>query len=160
MKMLLVCFFFIFSQSGTELTTIRENFKKSAASKTAADEFYASLQDYNKSNATIQGYQASSKMVKARYEQGKEKKKKLFTEGAKTLATLIDSNPSNVEIRLIRLAMQEHSPKVLKYKSEIANDKSEIIALYSKQSSGLKSLIKDYANQSKVFSEVEKKKLN
>jgi hypothetical protein len=160
MKLLLVYFVFLFGQPGTDLTAIRENFKKSADSKAAADDFHTLLQDYNKSNPTILGYQASSKMVKARYEQGKEKKKKLFTEGAKVLAELIDSNPSNVEIRLIRLAMQEHSPKVLKYKSEIANDKSQIILLYSKQSSGLKSLIKDYANQSKVFSEIEKKKLN
>ena len=70
------------------------------------------------------------------------------------------SNPNNVEARLIRLSIQENTPKLLKYKANIDADKKQILLLFDKQSSDLKEYIKNYVKQSKIFTEAEKQQLN
>ena len=63
-------------------------------------------------------------------------------------------------MRLIRLSIQENTPKLLKYKANIEADKKQILLLFDKQSSDLKEYIKNYVKQSKIFTEAEKQQLN
>ncbi|QYS86754.1 hypothetical protein JJC03_01540 [Flavobacterium oreochromis] len=80
--------------------------------------------------------------------------------GVKTVEQAVAKDANSVEIRLIRLSIQEHTPKFLKYKSNIEEDKKIILLGFNKQNSGLKEYIQRYVFQSKVFTDFEKSKLN
>jgi hypothetical protein len=84
----------------------------------------------------------------------------MFIAGVTMVEKAIKNDPNNIEIRLIRLSIQENTPKILKYKSNITEDKNIIISTFDRQSKDLKVYIKLYVKQSKVFTEEEKKTIN
>lgn len=61
---------------------------------------------------------------------------------------------------MIRLSIQENTPKILKYKENIEGDKKQIVLLFERQSSDLKEYIRNYLKQSKAFTAVENQQLN
>ena len=56
-----------------------------------------------------------------------------FKEGKVVLDAKIKADPKNAELRFLRLAIQEHCPKILKYGGNIQEDVQVIIAGYKKQ---------------------------
>jgi hypothetical protein len=83
----------------------------------------------------------------------------LFTEGVTLLESMVKADGNNPEIRLIRLSIQENTPKFLKYKGNIEEDKKVILSTFDKQSKELKEYIRIYVNQSKVFTQADKQKI-
>ena len=79
-----------------------------------------------------------------------------FKEGAKLLEATLKSDPNNIEIRMIRLSIQEDVPGITGYKKNIKEDKKFITAHYSEQNAALKEYLKNFVLQSKSFSEKEK----
>lgn len=147
-------FFFLFAQ---ELPDVRENYYAASKTKQNAEKFYNSLSDYGKDNKTLLAYKGAAIALKSRYTSDKKKRKELFVQGLKLVESAVKSQPNNVEIRLIRLSIQENTPKVLKYKGNVGEDKKIIVDSFEKQSKDLKEYIQIYAKQSKVFTEEEKK---
>lgn len=109
-----------------------------------------------KQTSVFQAYKGAAIALKSRYATDAKTKKKLFIEGVKGVELALKNNPDNAEIRLIRLSIQENTPKILKYKAQIGEDKKILLDSFHQQTAALKAYIRKYANQSKVFSEKEK----
>ena len=160
MKLLASILFAItFSIQSYHLTDIRKLYVDASVSKTNATKFFEALEKYDENNETLLAYKGASIAIKAKHEKGVKQKKEGFIKGITILENVIKSNSNNIEARLIRLSIQENTPKVLKYKANIESDKKQILLLFDKQSSDLKEYIKNYVKQSKAFSEVEKQQL-
>ena len=140
------------------LSDVRKLYQKASDSEAVAKELYQKLESIKKSDdATFVGYKAGALTVKAKYEEKIKAKKTVFKEGALLLEYIIEKNPNNIELRLIRLSIQENSPKLLKYKANIDADKTFIYSqLPNVKNKGLKNHIKGYVSKSKAFSTEEK----
>lgn len=149
-----------FSFQSYNVTDIRKMYVESSVSKTNAMKFHDFMSNYSKNDETLLAYKGASIALKAKHTTGVKQKKEEFIKGITILESVIKSNSNNIEARLIRLSIQENTPKILKYKGNIEADKKQIVLLFHKQSVDLKEYIRDFVNQSKVFTEAEKQQLN
>ncbi|HAV54046.1 MAG TPA: hypothetical protein DCX41_03820, partial [Aequorivita sp.] len=82
-------------------------------------------------------------------------------EGVALIESAVSADASNVEIRYIRLSVQENSPKFLGYHKNIEEDKEFILKNYGSISSAeLKETIKDFVMKSENFEQQEKIQFN
>jgi hypothetical protein len=102
-------------------------------------------------------YKGALTMKKAGFVKGVGGKVKTFKKGAQLLEEEIKSNPSTTEFRFLRLTVQEHAPGILKYNKQLDEDKQAIVEGYPNLEPGLKSIIMDYAKESKVLKEADLK---
>lgn len=147
-------FFFV-----SDLDWLRSHFQEAHKNKGNATNFYKKAESIMSNQVAVLGYKAASKMLESKYDKNKELKRELFKQGATDLNELIIANPKNVEIRFIRLAIQQNTPSFLKYNSDITSDKTFIFTNYKSQDVQLQNLIKDYVLASNKFTESEKKSL-
>ena len=101
------------------------------------------------SNSLNRIYKGSLIAKSAEFEKSTAKKISKFKIGVQLLESEIAAFPKETEYRFLRLCIQEHCPKILKYNKNITEDVSLIITNYSKQPTKLKSIIRDYAKTSK-----------
>lgn len=154
-------FFFILiavflGSTNPDLGTIRAHFKVANNSKEKANAFYELFSEEPAASALVEAYRGAAITLKAKNSSDLLHKKKYATEGLTILEKSIAKEPKNVEMRLIRLSIQEHAPKILKYNSNIQEDRKMIVEGYKKEPKAVQDLIKDYSLQSKVFSDAEK----
>ncbi len=74
-----------------------------------------------------------------------------FKKGATKLETVINTDSSNVEYRFLRLIIQEHAPKVVKYNSRIATDAAFIKKNYKQLSPDVQKILIKYSQTSKAL---------
>ena len=153
---LVLSFFFTLTQ---DFSDVREQYHAASKSKTAAEKFYDKWHTYNKENKTLLAYKGAALALKSKFATDKKIRKELFVEGVRLLESCVKKEPNNAEIRLIRLSIQENTPKFLKYKANIEEDKKKIMVSFDRESKDLQEYIKLYVKQSKVFTESEKQKL-
>ena len=157
MKLLLTIFCFLFSFSNPDIAEIRKLYPNAANSETASKEFLSKLSEITtESNKTLLAYKGSSVTISAKFKKKISDKIKAFKEGAKLVELAVGSEPNNIEIRLIRLSIQENVPAVVKYNKNKKEDTAFILAHYSEQSYALKAYLKTFISQSKSFSPDEK----
>ncbi len=142
-----------------DLSSVREEYYAASKTKQSALEFYNLMADYSKDNKTLLAYKGAAIALKSKFTFEKIKKKKLFIEAVTLIENSVKADPNNAEIRLVRLSIQENTPKFLKYKANIEEDKKIILTSYDKQSKELKEYIKIYIGQSTVFTDSEKQKI-
>lgn len=143
-----------------ELSEVRKQYTNAIDSKANAEKFYKLLESVSKEDSkTLVAYKGASVALQAKFSPKKEDKKKQFIEGTQLLEFALKNDSKNLEIRLIRLSIQENTPKIMKYKANIAEDKQFIVSNFSKQTASLKDFVRLYLKQSKVFSTEEKASL-
>jgi hypothetical protein len=143
-----------------DLNTIRHDYKEAAQDKTKVNLFNTQLIAVTKKDKPILvAYKGAGIALKGRYSKKIKDKKRFFIEGVTLVEYALKKAPKNIELRFIRLGIQENTPKLLKYKANISEDKNYILSHFKTvKSSALKKHIKEYVLQSKVFT-VEEKKL-
>lgn len=130
-------------------------------SETNAKEFAAKLADITKEdNKTLVAYKGASIVITSRYKKAIAEKSKNFKEGAKMVEFAVMSEPDNIEIRMIRLSIQEKAPKIVNYNKNKKEDINFLLVNYKEQSGNLKSHLKNFILQSKSFSPAEKQTIN
>jgi hypothetical protein len=141
-----------------DLNSIRDAYKIAANDKTKVDTFHASLKHITKADAiTLVAYKGAAIALMGKKAHKIKDKKSLFIEGVTLVEYAIEKEPLNIENRFIRLGIQENTPKLLKYKEKIPEDKTFLLDNYADiNSSQLKKHILDYILQSKAFSDEEK----
>ncbi len=144
---------------GLTLPELRNDFEKASKSSANTSAFYDKLEDYSGNNQTILAYKGASKIMKAKIIKNKETKKKYFSDGAIFINDAVKKDSKNVEIRLIRLIIQENIPKFIKYNHNITEDKSFVVDNYASASKEIQNLVKRYANSNKTFTSQQVKKL-
>ncbi len=133
-------------------------YKEAPNSKEITLQLVKELETIKKTDAAVLvAYKAASLTLLAKNSKGVKSKKAYFKEGVTLLEFIISENPKNIELRFIRLTIQEKTPKFLKYKANISEDKSFIYnQLKNVKNSNLRAYIKGYVLQSKLFSIEEK----
>lgn len=161
MKLFLSIFLFLSFSNIPEIADIRKMYSSVVISESNAKEFASKLSDVNKEdNKTLVAYKGASIVILSKYKKEISDKSKNFKEGAKMVEFAVTSDPNNIEIRLIRLSIQEKSPKILKYNGNMKEDKNFLLDHYKEQSGALKPYIKNFILQSKSFSLTEKQTIN
>ena len=159
MKTVLIVFLILLASGAVDLSTVRRNFEEAKDSKIATEKLVGLLRNYQENDPLLMGYKGASLTLQARYEQGRSEKRDMVARGIHMLEGAIKSAPKNIELRLIRLAVQENSPKILKYKMNMSEDKQLILSNYAAQSVEVKAVIKRYAKQSTFFTTEDGQKL-
>lgn len=91
------------------------------------------------------GFLAVGKFFMAKHVFNPLKKMSYFNEGKKTMEAAINSDPKNLEVRLMRLITQESVPKLLGYYQNIEEDRNFLTRDYKKTADNdLKIYIKAY----------------
>ena len=104
-----------------ELSEVRKQYTNAIESKENAQKFYKLLEGVAKQDSkTLVAYKCASIALQAKFSPKKEDKKKQFIEGTQLLDYALKNDSNNLEIRLIRLSIQENTPKIMKYKANIA----------------------------------------
>jgi len=147
-----------FNIQSIDLNSIRDGYKKAAQDKTKVSSLNTQLASVTKNDKPILvAYKGAGIALKGRYAKKIKDKKQFFAEGVSLVEYALKKAPNNIELRFIRLGIQENTPKLLKYKGKIIEDKDYILSRFKAvKSSKLKKHIKDYVLQSKVFSVEEK----
>ncbi len=120
-------FLFLFFSLAIPAQNVRELYKDAPKTKLKSDKFYNKLKNIKeRDNAVLVGYKSASMILKAKFVKGIKNKKKFFKQGVLLLEKQIKRQPKNIELRFIRLSIQENTPKRLKYQKNINTDKSFI----------------------------------
>ncbi len=140
------------------VSELRDLYVKASDSKEVSKQFSEKLKNIKKTDkAVLVAYKAAGLTLKAKHAKKISNKKKYFKEGAALLEYIIAENPKDIELRVIRLSIQENSPKILKYRANKSEDAAYIYKHLKKVSSKAKKVyIKAYVLQSKFFSTEEK----
>lgn len=156
---LLIPFFVLFSfLSGADIEEIRKMYPNASKSEASAKEFTAKIAAVSDdSDKTLWAYKGASLTLVAKFANKIPAKISNLKEGAKMIDGAAASQPNNIEIRLIRLSVQENLPKIVNYKKNKAEDKAFILAHFKEQSGALKEYVKNFILLSKSFTEAEKK---
>ena len=97
------------------------------------------------------GYTGALLMKEADLVKRPKHKLDLFLAGRKLLETALLTDFENTEFHFLRLTVEEHAPKVVRYHSDIERDKTFIIAKYKGLSPVVQKAILDYCKESKVL---------
>lgn len=162
MKYLVFIVFFISIASiAQDLNEIRSEYPKAVQSVEKTAKLDGELAKVNSSNkAVLLAYKGAVLTVKAKFATKKSEKKDFFKEGVSLIESAVKAESSNIEIRYIRMSVQENSPKFLGYHKNIDEDKEFILKNYASISSAeLKQIVKDFVKNSDNFSENEKLRL-
>ncbi len=98
-----------------------------------------------------EGFAGALLMRKAGLVKLPAQKLKFFKAGRIKFDTAIAADKDNVEYHFLRFAIQEHAPKIVKYRADIEADKQIIIKAYKNLSPVIQHAIMDYTKNSKLL---------
>jgi hypothetical protein len=149
--------FFLFLFSNPSITEIRKLYVTVLSSESNAKEFAAKLHEVGKEdNKTLVAYKGASLAILSKLEKKASDKSKKFKEGSSLIEYAVANEPNSIEIRMIRLSVQENVPKIVNYRGNKKEDKKFLLDHYKEQTSALKTYIGDFITQSKSFTATEK----
>ncbi|MDC6403889.1 MULTISPECIES: hypothetical protein [Maribacter] len=160
MKMLFLGFLSLIAYS-TSLDEVRSLYPKAKDDASITNTLAEKLSGISQDDAIeLYGYKGAVLTLKAEHAKAVKDKKGFFKEGVSILEAAIASKPGNIELRFIRLSVQENAPKIVKYNDAIDADKDFILDHFSGIRDGsLKKMIRNYIQGSKVFTYEEKSAL-
>ncbi len=140
--------FFLWVNPVAQTAEIRNSYHAATKSETEANSFYNLVKNTKASDKPeMVAYKGAAKALLARYEPLAKRKQKL-KEGIEWVESAVAKSPKSVEIRLIRLSIQENIPKFLKYNENIEEDRKFIKeALPSIKDAGLVEMINGYLKE-------------
>ncbi len=159
MKYLLFIVFFIsFAGTAQDLNETRSEYTEAVESSEIATKLDGELAGVSSSSKPVLlAYKGAISTLKAKFAKSINDKKEFFKEGVSLIESAIEAEPSNIEIRYVRMSVQENSPKFLGYYKNIEEDKQFILKNYANVTSNeLKDTIKNFVLKSESFSENEK----
>ena len=138
--------------------------KVAAQQKFEKAEFYRVMSegDLNAINSQIEVVKASSSPNREGYEgvllmrkadkvSGPAQKLKFFKAGRIKLETALMADNDNTEYHFLRLAIEEHAPKIVKYHNDIEKDKLIVQKNFKSLPQSVQHAIIDYCKNSKVL---------
>ena len=142
-----------------DIEEIRALYKQTDGSKENTIVLFDKLQTVSEKDGNVLlAYKGASIAMKGRFEKGAKQKTTIFKEGISLVEAALLKEPNNMEIRFIRLSIQQNSPKVLKYKKNIDEDKNFVLSNYeSIETNTLRNYIRDYILNSNNFTDEEKR---
>jgi len=141
-----------------DISLVRKQYKATVLSQVKTEILYTKLQKITKKdNKVLVAYKGAVTALFAKKQKGAKTKKEFFEKGVDLIEYAVKSNPNNIEIRFVRLTVQQNSPKFLKYNKQISADKNFLKTHFKAvKSKVLKKYILEYILQSKHFTKEEK----
>jgi hypothetical protein len=102
-----------------------------------------------------EGYEGAMLMRKAGLLKKAKEKLAVFKEGRIKLETALLNHSSSAELHFLRLSIEEHAPKVVKYRANIAEDKEIVLRSFKNLAPEVQHAIMEYSKTSKVLTEDE-----
>jgi hypothetical protein len=160
MKMFISCLFLLFLRS-PEISEVRKLYTDAAKSEANANAFSEKVADVpdNDANKVLVAYKGCALTLKSKFSGVLGDKISFMKQGAKLIDAAAAAEPNNIEIRMIRLSVQESVPRIVNYRANKKDDKAVILRNY-RDSGELKEYIRKFIVQSKSFTAAEKKALN
>jgi hypothetical protein len=148
-----IALFLLFFVTNFSIIEIRELYPSAALSIENAQKFNSKTTASSQNgNTTLGAYKGASLTILAKFAKKIPEKTKLFKQGASLIESAIQKEPTNIELRLIRLSVQENTPKIIKYHANKKEDASYIIAHYKEQENPLRKYLEEFIKESKSFS--------
>lgn len=152
MKLKAILLLFVLSFSGGNLTEIRNLYSNVSDSKAKQQDFIEYMEKADTKKPVFQAYKGASLILQSKNTTDKKDKKDFFVQGAEFIESAVQKDPQNIEIRMIRLSVQENIPKALKYSSNIQEDVTFIQKnIDFTKDAELKLYVQQYIKQSKSF---------
>ncbi|WP_420317626.1 hypothetical protein [Ekhidna sp.] len=126
---------FCLSVSAQNLADVRAEFHSVVLNPDDSRDFHNYLKDYDNPDATIRAYQAVSEALLAQVVWNPFNKLKQVMMYDKQIEEAVDSDPTNIEIRFLRLAIEYNLPSFLGMSTHINDDTQVIIQNMSSMSS-------------------------
>lgn len=101
------------------------------------------------------GYEGALLMKKAGLLKRPKERLSFFKQGRIKLETAILADNENTEFHFLRLAIEEHAPKIVKYRADIEKDKAIVMKNFKSLSPAVRHAILDYCENSKVLHKEE-----
>ncbi|CAZ96195.1 hypothetical protein Q4603_15555 [Zobellia galactanivorans] len=162
LKLVLFAFFSLLSLTNpVDLSRVRTAYVEASGNESATIALNDDLVSVAKTdNKTLVAFKGAVTTMMAKYAKGIKEKKTFFKEGAELLEFAIAAEPDNVEIRCIRLSVQENVPKITGYTKNIEEDKQFIIENFNTiPNKNSKDFVKGYISKSEAFNESERQLL-
>tara|TARA_B100000809_G_C15140162_1_gene532778 strand:- start:5946 stop:6434 length:489 start_codon:yes stop_codon:yes gene_type:complete len=162
MKISLFIFILFIGLFSPSLKKVREDYKNAFNSKEVTLQLNKDLDEVKKTDDNLLvAYKGAVLTLMAKHSKVAKEKKTFFKEGATLIDFAINEQPTNVEMRCIRLGVQENTPKLLKYRANKTEDKQLINDQFENiKSNDIKKYVRSFIMQSKSFSDEEKKHFN
>lgn len=123
-----------------------------AMSSDNLDEINAQLNNLKgKSFVEKEAFEGALLMKKAGLVKNTKEKLSLFKAGRLKLEASITKNNDNTEYRFLRIIIQEHAPKVVKYRNDLEEDSKLVHSNFKNLSQLLQQVIIDYSKTSTVL---------
>ena len=147
---------FLFTAGLVQKSIAQEEFKKSTFYDTMASGDLAAVENQltilqGSSIANKEGYEGDMLIRKAGLVKGAKTRLDLFKAGRIKLETAIAADNENTEFHFLRLAIEEHAPKIVKYHNDIEKDKTIVQKNFKSLSPSVQHAILDYSKNSKVL---------
>lgn len=144
-----------------DIKDVRNDYKEAVNSESKVNLFNDNLKDVTKKDdIRLVAYKGAAITLKARYEKGAKQKSETFKKGVEWVEYAIENKPLDMEVRFVRLSIQQNSPKFLGYNKEIESDKNYILTNFNTiQSKDFKAYLKSYILDSNYFTQEEKSKV-
>ena len=162
MKLFLIFISLFFLTANLDISDVRNNYKEAVTSQSKVNLLNESLKNVTKNDdKRLVAYKGAAIALAARYLKGAKLKSKTFKSGVELVEFAIDKKPLDMEVRFVRLSIQQNSPKFLGYNKEIEGDKSFILTNFNTiRSKEFNKYLKSYILESDFFTEEEKSRLN
>ena len=98
-----------------------------------------------------EAYRGTLLMKKAGLVKKPKEKLALFKEGRIKLETEMHNNTDNIEYHFLRLIIQEHAPKITKYRAQLDEDSEYIKKNYKSLSPVVQQVVLDYSKSSTIL---------
>lgn len=148
--------FLLFSVVTVQASSQKAGFDKSAFySAMASDNLQIINEQFeiikNASFSEKEAYEGALLMKKAGLVSKVKEKLSLFKAGRAKLEASIKKDNTNTEFVFLRLIIQEHAPKMVKYSDDIDADSQQIKKYFKSLSPVVQQAISDYSKKSKVL---------
>lgn len=146
----IITLFFSCSLMAQDLSTIRKQYREATESEQGAEKLQELLKNVTENNRPeFLAYKGASIVLLARFKPITQRMRPI-KEGINLIEGAINKSKDNVEIRWIRLTIQENTPKIVGYKKNIEEDMKFIKANLSKSKDPeLKNMINGYFQMEK-----------
>lgn len=149
--------FFCTLANAQELSDLRKLYPQASANASAAATFTEKVSAFDTAgNHVVAAYKAASLTLKSKFSKKLQEKISFFKDGANMLDDAISHDPNNVEMRMIRLSIQENVPAIVNYKKNKEEDTHFIYSHFQELSGGLREYIRNFILRSKSFSKQQK----
>lgn len=144
---------------GLQLPEIRKSYVGANTSEAEATKFVELLSNIDATTPTLKAYKGCSLAFKAKHSNYPPDKFAYMKQGAELIEAAVAAEPRNIEIRVIRLSVQENVPLIVGYRKNKDEDKAFILKNYKAASNEIKPFIRNFVNQSASFTAAERSKL-